>query len=226
MTSMLEFLASSLFYDGQLQNAKKADIKTRPKALKIQNFFMKRYKTTGSFMLMTMRDTTCKDVVHFKYNINNFKKALNIAQNMLKNKIIESKKIIILILYRAQLKLYHKALTLLGEQRSDMAKITVRTVDSMQGSQSFVVILDLVVTDKVGFLKSKHRLNVALSRPMNGLVVKEFDLEGDQEEADSGVGIPEAHLAEDNIEGSWKKETAEEITEVAWTEETPEAPWR
>ncbi|KAI9786360.1 MAG: hypothetical protein M1816_008021 [Peltula sp. TS41687] len=44
-------------------------------------------------------------------------------------------------------------------------------VDDYQGGQSDYVLLDLVVSDALRFVKDKHRMNVALTRAKYGLVL-------------------------------------------------------
>lgn len=165
---ILGTFVSDLFYGGLLQNATLANIVSRPRVMKIQTFLTKKYKVSGSLMLMTVHDKEHKNVTESRYNFGNLAKALDLAKAMIAIEVVRSEEI---TFYRAQLKLYHMALSLLGEQGSDMSKIKARTVDSMQGSQAPLIILDLVVTDKLGFLRNKNRLNVACSRGMDGLII-------------------------------------------------------
>ncbi|KAL5628340.1 hypothetical protein BROUX41_003088 [Berkeleyomyces rouxiae] len=46
----------------------------------------------------------------------------------------------------------------------DRQRIDIRTIDSAQGHEADVVILDLVRTSGPGFLNDKHRMNVAITR--------------------------------------------------------------
>eukprot|EP00828_Plagiopyla_frontata_P048786 TRINITY_DN9492_c0_g1_i1.p2 TRINITY_DN9492_c0_g1~~TRINITY_DN9492_c0_g1_i1.p2 ORF type:complete len:109 (-),score=20.01 TRINITY_DN9492_c0_g1_i1:33-359(-) len=43
-------------------------------------------------------------------------------------------------------------------------KLEIETVDAFQGKEQDIVIVDLVRTEKVGFLSNHRRMNVALSR--------------------------------------------------------------
>ena len=44
-----------------------------------------------------------------------------------------------------------------------MDKIRVCKIDEYQGGKSTLIILDLVITNKPGFVKDANRLNVALT---------------------------------------------------------------
>ena len=49
--------------------------------------------------------------------------------------------------------------------------IQVVNVDGYQGNQNHIIIYDMVVTDKPGFTDEIHRMNIAMSRAREGLVV-------------------------------------------------------
>ncbi|KAJ1924056.1 hypothetical protein IWQ60_005467 [Tieghemiomyces parasiticus] len=59
-------------------------------------------------------------------------------------------------------------LPIVQEQRS---RIQISTVDAFQGSEKNVIILSCVRTDKIGFIQSPHRVNVALSRAKEHMVI-------------------------------------------------------
>lgn len=90
---------------------------------------------------------------------------------MLRKFIVKFNKIIILIFYRAQLKLYQKILKFLFEKKSEFDKIKINTINSMQKKQNSVIIFDIIIIDKINFANNKHCLNVAFSRKMNALII-------------------------------------------------------
>lgn len=53
----------------------------------------------------------------------------------------------------------------------NLDKVTISTVDSAQGQQYDIVIFDLTCGSSAGFLESENRLNVAMTRARNGLIV-------------------------------------------------------
>lgn len=53
----------------------------------------------------------------------------------------------------------------------DFDKLTIGTFDGSQGRQFDIVIVDLPVAESIGFLADKRRMNVAITRARNGLVL-------------------------------------------------------
>lgn len=49
--------------------------------------------------------------------------------------------------------------------------VTIDTIDKAQGQQYDIVVIDLVVGKSAGFLESANRLNVAMTRAKDGLIV-------------------------------------------------------
>ncbi len=74
----------------------------------------------------------------------------------------------VLTAYRAQLRLLHETLDSL---ETPHLKVRIRIVDSFQGDEAEVVILSLVRTERPGFMKTRNRINVALSRARSMVIV-------------------------------------------------------
>jgi hypothetical protein len=72
-------------------------------------------------------------------------------------------------MYKDQVALYVSAVEKL--EKSNQERITVRTVDSMQGYEDDFVFLDMVRSSGVGFTGQRNRLNVALTRHRLLLIV-------------------------------------------------------
>lgn len=83
---------------------------------------------------------------------------------------ISARDIMIVAPYMAQCEEYVGQLELMGKT-AGLADIRVRTVDGVQGGEAPVVILDMTITDRLGFLTKPNRLNVALSRGKSALYV-------------------------------------------------------
>jgi hypothetical protein len=80
------------------------------------------------------------------------------------------KKIVIITMYKAQLRLLEQMLT----EHQHTGKAAVMTVDSAQGSEADIVILSLVrsnARDSIGHTRDRHRINVALSRVRDRLLI-------------------------------------------------------
>jgi hypothetical protein len=76
---------------------------------------------------------------------------------------ISARDIMIVAPYMAPCEEYVGQLELMGKS-AGLADIRVRTVDGVRGGEAPVVILDMTITDRLGFLTKPNRLNVALSR--------------------------------------------------------------
>ena len=53
----------------------------------------------------------------------------------------------------------------------NLGKVKIRKFDGFQGGEATLVFLDLVVTEKIGFVGDHTRLSVALTRARDGLIV-------------------------------------------------------
>jgi len=81
-----------------------------------------------------------------------------------------SKKITVITFYAAQVELLKR---LLRNRNDSLSQVRVVTVDSIQGSESEIVILSFVRNNEqgnTGFVKNPNRLNVSLTRAMNQLI--------------------------------------------------------
>ena len=57
------------------------------------------------------------------------------------------------------------------EPKAHLSKLMIQTFDSLEGKERPVVVVDMVIADKVGFLSDANRINVALSRAQDGLII-------------------------------------------------------
>jgi hypothetical protein len=73
--------------------------------------------------------------------------------------------------YTAQVNVLEFALQQLITENSKYHTISVMTFDASQGMEFGVVILDLLLTDRTGFLGKRNRMNVALSRARDAMYV-------------------------------------------------------
>jgi hypothetical protein len=96
---------------------------------------------------------------------------LQLVEDMIDKGVVSPGQVTILTFYRAQAKLYRQGLRNLAIAHPNMFAVQVRTVDSMQGNQAPFVLLDVVTTSKLGFMRMRNRVNVACSRAMDGLAI-------------------------------------------------------
>lgn len=77
--------------------------------------------------------------------------------------------------YAAQRVRHIRAMSEATRLNGEMGRVRISTVDKFQGDEADIVVLDLVVRsnlgDGLGFMRDKHRLNVAISRAREALIV-------------------------------------------------------
>ena len=111
-----------------------------------------------------------------KSNLHEAQFIVKLAQHLLYNGY-SSKQIVILAMYREQIRLIRreaKALISVVCSSDNVSDIRVSTTDNYQGEECDVILLSLVRSNKdgnVGFVKTPNRINVALSRARNGMFV-------------------------------------------------------
>eukprot|EP01117_Protostelium_nocturnum_P013673 TRINITY_DN5120_c0_g1_i4.p1 TRINITY_DN5120_c0_g1~~TRINITY_DN5120_c0_g1_i4.p1 ORF type:complete len:1215 (+),score=439.95 TRINITY_DN5120_c0_g1_i4:569-4213(+) len=90
------------------------------------------------------------------------------AAFMFKDKMgIEAKKITVLTTYRGQLRELRRRFG----REPNFEETIIQTVDNYQGDENDVIILSLVRSEALGFLKSSHRAIVALSRCKRAMLI-------------------------------------------------------
>lgn len=114
------------------------------------------------------RDATCS-----VYNYTNASVAIDLMEKLVNLEGVEAQNITVITPYRAQTRVYHKAITALQKTSPGLQikNITINTVDSLQGGEAQIVILDLCVTNKVGFMKYMNRINVATFRARDAMYI-------------------------------------------------------
>lgn len=92
-----------------------------------------------------------------------------VENRLIKNdigKIVSKDDFLILSGYNGQVRLLKEELN-----KNCIENYDIRSIDSSQGSEKQIVILSMVRTKSVGFLKSIQRLVVALSRPKSIMII-------------------------------------------------------
>lgn len=67
--------------------------------------------------------------------------------------------------YRTALRAFQRA-----EPQRNLSPLRVRKIDGFQGGEATIVLFDIVVTHRLGFARESNRINVAITRPRDGLV--------------------------------------------------------
>lgn len=159
---------TNLSYDNQLTTD--VQLADRPISSIAQEVF-KKYFNVNSYVLML-------DVVGSRdgYGLRSSKQNKDqatvglLVARLLKEAGVKSKDIVFISGYDAQVKLNQKAIR--GTKtRMTSEDSTAATIDSYQGRENEVVILELVGTKSLGFLAEPERINVAISRSRSALII-------------------------------------------------------
>ncbi|KAK1988963.1 P-loop containing nucleoside triphosphate hydrolase protein [Colletotrichum cereale] len=119
------------------------------------------------FSMSTLAGTSSKNITHVRWVISQVKKMLRNPELQTVDST-EKARFLILPMYRAQVDLYRKMLLDEWTQRNisveDYQRIEVRTLDSAQGEERDLVIVDYVQTHKAGFCVDSSRNCLATTR--------------------------------------------------------------
>lgn len=122
-------------------------------------------------MLYSVKGETEEDATKSQFNITNASMILNLIALMIDKKIVQSHEVLIMTFCRAQVRMYQQALRSWSMENPAMIDVRALTADQMQGSQAPFIIMDTVVTTRLGFLKLRNRVNIACSRAQDGLMI-------------------------------------------------------
>ncbi|MCJ1247243.1 hypothetical protein MMC30_004457 [Trapelia coarctata] len=131
-------------------------------------------KVATPLVLMNIQDSSAeRDVTLLQYNLAHVSIVMDLVVKLIDVREVKLAHILILTLYNAQASVYMKAIESLANNRpgQGIELITVRTVDSFQGLEHVIIILDCVVTKRIGFVRQRQRLNVATSRSRDALYI-------------------------------------------------------
>jgi len=145
-----------------------------------------------------------------KVNLANADVICNVVQSMINDGGIEPKAIMIICYYKAQVRLISSTL-----RRANNYSVKVVTVDSSQGGEAGVVILDTVTPGgdyPLGFVKDANRLNVALTRARDGLVVVGNQNMSDKQYKSRGSGLLNKLISHHHQEQTWHLKGASTLT--------------
>ena len=134
----------------------------------------------SNILMVDMPDGTCTlsktDSAGLKFNNGHIAIVRNICLTLLAPQIdLYRQQIAVITLYAAQRVHHMRVLSAAASLNVEMGKVTVSTVDRFQGQEADIVLLDLVVrsnrSEGLGFMRDKNRLNVAISRARDFLIV-------------------------------------------------------
>lgn len=176
MVEDIVLLCNTLTYKGKLTNAPSTALSKRPNAMLFRQWARLLTKTT-----LAPTNRMMLDITRSRPNITRTKKGSKyndyfvcVVSRFLPSLLEECKNATVAILtgYSEQRGNYLRMLGNMKEANvKNIDKLSIDTFDGGQGRQFDFVIVDLPVNHGVGFLADSRRLNVALSRARNGLLV-------------------------------------------------------
>ncbi|KAL8884839.1 MAG: hypothetical protein Q9215_007194 [Flavoplaca cf. flavocitrina] len=178
MVKGLEQPSSNFFYGGSLVPAPSCDLghSSRWQSRDFLKYLDVRHGLqtgTPRLVLNVAQGVSIKDARNSRYNHYNICAALQELHAIMKAGIFTAKQIKIMTPYRRQCQLYLHYLYLASKlpewQGLNATAIIVKTVDSFQGDEAGLAVLDMVTgsirNSGPGFMEDYRRLNVALTRP-------------------------------------------------------------
>ena len=180
MVPGIEDIANRLTYSYYLTTGERAMLKNRPEAKWFQDHAYKEWSTIGSVALLNMSKGYLNKVdlttTGSRFNIYYVIVMVNVIVNLMRAEGSPKHATIGVITgYEAQRTLLLNAVSNMQRDPSmatlNVDRIKVHTIDSAQGKEFDFVFVDILVQDKVGFMKEARRMNVALTRARNGLVI-------------------------------------------------------
>ncbi len=136
----------------------------------MKNFMKEVYQVENLMLMIDVKDTT-EQIENLWCNLVNATVCMNMMKTLLKT--FKSKHLAIISLYQAQQKVYYCALYWLQFKlkKKNLQTIQNKTIDSFQENEANIIILNLVITKKLGFTQEMNQLNVALTQAWDGLMM-------------------------------------------------------
>ena len=177
-------LVSKNFYEGKLQSHKSRQNPSRCYIAFMdvaeQMEWPDAWGLSNMFFVDVVDGISHRDATFSRYNFANVTVIMRMLADLLTHTDnILAQDVTILTPYKAQVirleRMIQGAMEISPEWGPLLQGVTVSTIDNYQGRDNEIVFLDLVLAGgnerKAGFMSDKHRLNVALSRAKDVLIV-------------------------------------------------------
>ena len=164
--------AYNIFYDGNLKNKREI---INPEVIQFNEKSLLRNDRNVFFVEVKGGTEQDDPKSHSRYNIQEAKATAYILEDILKN--VENPKTVTaaaIFPYAAQIAYFTKEYKdLINRAKKTLKSFELDTVDAFQGRETDIVLVNTVVTrlDKRNFLRDFRRINVAMSRARDKLVV-------------------------------------------------------
>jgi superfamily I DNA and/or RNA helicase len=165
-------MPSKVYYNDCLVNGAGTKLEDRSNAQLFKRFILDVFHMDSSRLYMNVAGSGCSidPTTKSRFNVRNAHAVMEYLTQMLQYGL-EGKDIISLTPYQAQYDIYRLGLLSLKKDDPNAKDIRVRKIDGFQGSEAPYVIFDTVITIEAGFTTDANRLNVAMTRCKDGLIV-------------------------------------------------------
>ena len=164
-------MISQIFYKGALITGPNVD--DRPTAAIFRNFLAAMHGRPQNWLVVNVPVSTSEHGRNrSKINRHHVTVVMEYLRRMIKHDV-PLHNIVIITPYVAQRDRYNRAILYLQAEfpAVDLRKVRAVTVDGFQGQEATFCILDVVSTDQLGFFEDGRRVNTAVSRVKDGLLI-------------------------------------------------------
>ena len=174
MVKSLASFPSQLFYASRLIDTPSTRLTEQPVAQKFETFITKHYlaKGNGIKRYLNVQGSQSGTLGTSKYNLDTVAAGMQ-TLDLLMQERFGPDLIAIATPYQAQYKVYKAAFRQFQSITPDtqMDKIRICKIDGYQGGKCMLIILNLVITNKPGFVKDTNCLNIVLTRARDELII-------------------------------------------------------
>ena len=176
MTAGIEELSSRMCYNGRLENDRSTLLVNRHPSQDAVDFIQNQFglKTTVPHVFLNVYNGVCiKGRTMSRHNPPNVIVVMFVIQSVLEAGLFRGDEICVITPYREQVSRIRTAIAKAGANNESLRNrgilsVRVHTIDSMQGGEANMVIVDLVLakrrSGRYGFLTNRGRINVGVTR--------------------------------------------------------------
>ncbi|KAL9085413.1 MAG: hypothetical protein Q9159_004702 [Coniocarpon cinnabarinum] len=167
-------LSSEVHYRGEIRG--NPDTRERKWSLQVRHFNHEHFATDTNVVFVDVHDTHCDKFRRSRRNAKLSEVAIKLIQKL--SKKFSPSSILLVSPYAGQRTSHNMKLEELAKKDThfagdepNLSNIQTETLDSVQGGESLICIVDLTVNDDIGFLAESARTLVGCSRPSDGLYI-------------------------------------------------------
>lgn len=175
MVPQISAIANQMTYGDKLINDASTQLSNRPLAQKFQNFAKKKHGILTNRLMIDLPPSGTNTVTRNDKSSKSNDFSICIVAELVRTLLHEfgsTATLAVLTPYSGQRLCYERVEARMREAKlENFEMVTIDTLDGAQGREFDIVIVDLVVDSSAGFLESENRLNVAMTRAKNGLII-------------------------------------------------------